>query len=161
MLTHEEELICLKIIDYLDLMPNSEVVKIGHHLSKGEWLDSLPHKPFDWEEMSIAKQHDWISAIYPFINLRVGEKALLRYSHTTELGKTDAEFEDWWESNPYAHESPYRVRMERSSENRNKNSRNSGDKSYYKACNCCIAIELIVLLMLIVLGALKLSGFSF
>lgn len=160
-LTHEEEMKCLQIINHLDKMSTPDVVKIGHHLNKWEWLDILPGKPDGWDEMDFEEKHKWASAICAFIDMRVGEKALLRYFHTTELGKTDDEFEDWWESNPYVHESPYRRRMEMSSENRNKNSRDSGDKCYRKTCYCCIAIELIVLLMLIVLGCLKLSGFSF
>lgn len=86
------------MLDYIDRLPHSEQVKIGHALNHYHWLNDLPGKPEGWEEMDNEEQHLWVTMIYQYIAVTVGDKALLRYFHTTELGKTDREFEDWWDS---------------------------------------------------------------
>lgn len=86
------------ICEELEEIPNSTLVRIGHALNGWEWLDELPGKPDGWEDMSIDEKFVWTMPICDSIKQSVGEKALSRYFHTTELGKTDREFEDWWDS---------------------------------------------------------------
>ncbi len=87
-----------EIIDRAQRMPFKQRVKIAHHLNRYEWIDELPGKPESFEEMNFEEKDAWISPIYQYMSGLIGDKALLRYFHTTELGRTDQEFEDWWDS---------------------------------------------------------------
>lgn len=82
----------------LDELPHSTLVRIGHHIGGNVWIDDLPGKPDGWDDMSEEQKNKWSHPIYNYIEGSVGNKALLRYFHTTELGRTNAEFEDWWDS---------------------------------------------------------------
>ncbi len=95
-LPDEQEL--SEIIDKAQRMPFAQRVKIVHHLNCYEWIDELPGKPEGFEEMSFDEKVAWVSPIYRYMSGLIGDKAVLRYFHTTELGKTDQEFEDWWDS---------------------------------------------------------------
>ena len=87
-----------EICEALDGMSFEERVKICHHLNGWRWIDILPGKPDGWENMTQDEQFLWTEPICSYIESGVGQKALLRYYHKTECGKTDQEFEDWWES---------------------------------------------------------------
>ncbi len=92
----EQEL--LEIIDKVERLPFAQRVKITHHLNSYKWIDELPGKPEGFEKMSIDEKAAWVSPICQYMSKLIGDKALLRYFHITELGRTDQEFEDWWDS---------------------------------------------------------------
>ena len=94
----EREKQLLELTDVIKTFPFSTLVRIGHAMNENEWPEELPGKPDGWDEMSINERSEWSMSLYQYIRARVGYKAMLRYYHKTELGKTDQEFEDWWES---------------------------------------------------------------
>lgn len=64
---------------------------------KPEMFDSLPE--FNWKWYHIfRKETKWkyVRPICQAITAIVGEKELLRYHHIHNLGKTDEEFEQFW-----------------------------------------------------------------
>lgn len=103
--------------DYLDSIPRKDKVKIGYHLNRYEWIDLLPGKPDNWEELDVETKHEWVSPILKYIKICVGEKAFLRYAHKIDCGTTDQEFDDWWDSSFCKEKEEFYNR--------------------YNCCNCC------------------------
>lgn len=153
----------LQISDLIDQMPTSDKIKIAHHLNLYEWLDILPGKPEGWEAMSYEERSEWIHPIYRYIEGQVSKKALSRYWHINELGRSEQEFNDWWDSLPELRKISIYERREILDELKYycKNSDDDRDASYYKACKCCIAVELILFAAMLVLFGFMLSGFCF
>lgn len=153
----------LQISDLIDQMPTADKIKIAHHLNLYEWLDILPGKPEGWEAMSHEERCEWIDPIYRYIERRVSTKALSRYWHINELGRSEQEFNDWWDSLPELRKISIYDRREILDELKYycKNSDDDRDASYYKACKCCIAVELILFAAMLVLFGFMLSGFCF
>ena len=97
-------------------IPESEWPSIYDTLNGWGWDGRLGYKPSDWEEMEDFKtkkflwiqtyspdrkartRHSVVAPIVESIRNVVGEKALMRYHHTHNLGRTDQQFEDWWQS---------------------------------------------------------------
>lgn len=99
LLTEQElERQLLELSDVLDTLPFSTLVRIGCAMNEYEWSEEFPGKPDGWDEMSFDERTAWSMPLYQYIRARVGDKAMLRHFHKTEFGKTDQEFEDWWES---------------------------------------------------------------
>ena len=94
----DRERAVFEIIHHLGGVPYDTLVRIGHNIKGHIWVDDLPGKPDGWDNMSLAQKNEWAVPIYDFIENSVGRKALWRYYHTTELGRTDVQFEDWWDS---------------------------------------------------------------
>lgn len=86
------------VIDAILKLPHEDICRIGHLLNQYEWPDDLPGKPRGWDDMGYEERSKISIEIFRFIQMHVGEKALLRYFHKTELGRTDQQFEDWWDS---------------------------------------------------------------
>lgn len=86
------------MIDKICKLPHEDICRIGHLLNQYEWPDDLPGKPRGWDDMGYEERSKISIEIFRFIQMHVGEKALLRYFHKTELGRTDQQFEDWWDS---------------------------------------------------------------
>lgn len=80
-------------------VPVSEYPRIWNELSFWEWPPELGEAPSGWEEMNLNEKHEIIKPICEYLDVVVGRKGLLRYLHTTKFGKTDQEFDDWWDSN--------------------------------------------------------------
>ena len=95
----EEEL--SEIIRKAQELPYAQRVKIAHHLNKDEWIEELPGKPEGFDAMSVDEKGAWITPIYRYMSRLIGDKAILRHYHKTELGATDQEFDDWWASRRY------------------------------------------------------------
>lgn len=93
----DQEKAVWKIIRRLDDMSNNDLARIGDALNGYEWPDDLPGKPEGWEEMNFDERDPWVEPILHSIKDQLGQKALLRYHHKVNLGKTDQEFEDWWD----------------------------------------------------------------
>ena len=79
-----------------DSIPMDELPRIWHELNRYEWAEELGEKPADFKENSTncLEQRFFMQEI----ELKCGWKAISRYKHTAELGYTDQQFEDWWES---------------------------------------------------------------
>ena len=86
------------LIELIDKMPHEDICRIGNSLNCHEWPDNLPGMPDGWDEMSPSERSLWTEEVFSYIYHRVGDKALLRHYHKTEYGRTDKEFEDWWDS---------------------------------------------------------------
>jgi len=101
----------------LNKVPENEWMSIYDNLNDWTWDDRLGEKPDDWDTMRHVKYRKilWHTSFY-FVNHKartlcniicpiqdyvescVGKKAILRYHHIHNLGRTNQEFEDWWES---------------------------------------------------------------
>jgi len=104
-------------LDTLSKISEDEWPSIHCKLNRWEWDDRLGTKPEDWDDMPSWKDKKilWfttceedkktrtkfkiISPLNQFIDNSVGAKAVLRYHHIHNLGRTDQQFEDWWNSN--------------------------------------------------------------
>ncbi len=87
-----------------------ELCSIYNNLNFWNWDSRLGKKPKRWDKMynfkykfyqkiiPIKTKSCFISPILKEIRQIVSEKELLRYHHINNLGKTDYEFEIWWQS---------------------------------------------------------------
>lgn len=161
--TKEREQQILQILDLIAEMPTNDKIRIAHQLNTYEWLDILPGKPVEWDIMNFAEKDEWIHPIYSYIETIVSTKALSRYHHINELGRSEQEFNDWWDSLPEISKISIYQRQEILEELKDycKNSNDDGDRSYYKACKCCIAVELILFAAMLVLFGFELARLIF
>lgn len=74
----------------------SDLVRMYQKLNDYEWAEELGEPPESFKTNPMECKD--LSYICEYIRQRCGNKALLRYYHKTELGKTDQEFDDWWDS---------------------------------------------------------------
>ena len=87
------------ITEHLDYVPNEKLVEIGGILgmSPTEWVDGIPGKPLGFDRFSYEVKSEILDAIYRHIESVVGRKAIWRYQDIEMRGKTEQEFEDFWE----------------------------------------------------------------
>ena len=75
-----------------------------------KWPDDVPGKPLvwdrlrayyrmgDWRRGLFISRAEWISIINLYIERQIGEKECLRWHHLNNLGISEAQFEQWWNS---------------------------------------------------------------
>lgn len=78
-------------------------------LNEWEWPSDLPGKPNGYDDMvwwygldderrgTLPTRHDYIYPIAKAIGSMIGEKDSLRWHHIHNLGRTNEQFELWWE----------------------------------------------------------------
>ena len=138
----------LNICKQFERMSNSDLIRIVEAMDEYEWPEEVPGKPDGWEAMSLSDRHMWTGPIIQYITMRVGNKANLRHYHKTKFGKTDQEFEDWWDSY-----SLLSLREQQEELNKSYSRSHCGDhKRYY----CGLFIEAILFFALGLLTALLL-----
>lgn len=96
----------------LKTIPYDELPAVYSNLNRWEWDERLGKKPVDWDDLEkfhhkrfsykedkrTKTKHKIIAPLIASIEYRVSEKALFRYHHVHNLGRTDQQFEDWWDS---------------------------------------------------------------
>lgn len=82
----------------VDGIPMEDLPEVWSRINHFEWDARLGEMPDGWENMSIPEKHQVTRDIYSCIESRSSNKELLRYHHKVELGRTDQQFDDWWES---------------------------------------------------------------
>lgn len=82
----------------VDGIPMEDLPEVWSRINHFEWDTRLGEMPDGWENMSILEKHQVTRDIYSCIESRSSRKELLRYHHKVELGRTDQQFEDWWDS---------------------------------------------------------------
>lgn len=87
-----------------------ELCEIYHNVNEWRWDDRLGDKPegfdslpdFNWRlRHKIARRktkEEIIGPVFREIKKLVPEKELLRHHHIVNLGRTNEEFEKWWEN---------------------------------------------------------------
>ena len=81
----------------LGKIPKSEYPRIWYELHEWNWPEELGEIP-DGVSLSRDDTSKVILDLMGNIEVSVGRKALLRYSHKRDFGSTDQMFEDWWDS---------------------------------------------------------------
>lgn len=84
-------------------IPRRDLTRILYELNSWNWPEELGEAPEGWESMTIDEKadHPKFRAICSELENEVSEKAFLRYHHTNNLGRSEEEFEDWWQSEIY------------------------------------------------------------
>ena len=84
----------------LAAVPQKEWSKLWNALNDHMWPEELgePPEDFEIENNVCCSVHPVVAYLMQSIEISCGKKSCLRYFHKTELGKTDQEFDDWWES---------------------------------------------------------------
>lgn len=82
-----------------------ELCEIDNTLNGWGWDDRLGEKPEGWDNLPRFDERDkvitkdtYVSPILRSIEVIVTKKALFRWHYINNLGKTNQEFEDWWDS---------------------------------------------------------------
>lgn len=104
-----------KAYEKIKALSNQDLIEIHDTLNCWKWDDRLGKKPEDWDTMphfknsfcvlnfhKISKKaktkHNIIKPLMECIELTIPQKAILRYHHLHNLGRTEQQFEDWWQS---------------------------------------------------------------
>lgn len=82
----------------LDELPREKLLEIHDNLNKWQWDESIGEVPKNWESMTIEDKHAVVRDWMDLIKCRVSYKEILRYHHLHNLGSTESEYEDWWDS---------------------------------------------------------------
>lgn len=82
----------------VDGLPREALPEVWNRINRFEWDTRLGEMPNGWENMSLLERHQATKDICSCIESRSSSKELLRYHHKVELGRTDQQFEDWWDS---------------------------------------------------------------
>ena len=98
--------LCFEFWDYIEALKPREKVEIIYHLYKGEWIDILPCKPDGWDDFDQDEKSEWSDPIIRSLELQVGDKAVRRYTYKRDMGWTDQEVDDWWDSFVYRRQDP-------------------------------------------------------
>ena len=88
----------LQIDEIISSFSEEELLEMGHRLNRFEWPDALGSAPEGFEEMIPGLKLFHIDPWAMAIELHTSKKARLRYVHTRELGRSEEQFEDWWQS---------------------------------------------------------------
>jgi hypothetical protein len=88
----------IKISEEIKKIPHEKLLRIYDAMSRYIWSDDLPSKPEGWEEMSFAEKDKWSHWIVKSIEQELSRKTILRHHHTHNLGRTEEQFNDWWDS---------------------------------------------------------------
>ena len=76
--------------------------------NRWEFPTELIHlMPEDWSNWNYGTKHDFIRGIMRHLAELVPEKERMRFHHRVNLGRTEEEFEEWWNKNdaPWLRES--------------------------------------------------------
>lgn len=87
-------------MDIIDSIPRAELPRVLDEANNWKWPEEFGAAPENWDSMSEIEKHNdpMFRALFHELSGEVSRKAQLRYHHTHCLGRTEAEFEDWWES---------------------------------------------------------------
>ena len=85
----------LNVMDYIDSLSSEQQLEIWYRLNCRETVPSLINILSDDDLSKLAGE------IMEYIESHLGQKATLRYWHIHQLGSTDRQFEDWWDSMLY------------------------------------------------------------
>lgn len=89
----------------LNKFTTEELCSIYNNLNYWKWDERLGRKPDNFEHLpdyqkkryGISKD-TYITPIIKEIRRRVSEHDLLRFHHINNLGRTEKEFEEWWDA---------------------------------------------------------------
>lgn len=96
----------------LSSFSKDELCEIFDRINSWQWDERLGEEPKNWDNM--RRHRKWyqnpfkttrgkiIKPIMLEIECRVGNKCLLKHHHLHNLGKTEEEFQEWWENKLYA-----------------------------------------------------------
>jgi len=62
------------------------------------WIDELPGRPSEWDKMDVERQGFVRSQLIEAAKITIGEKAVDRYYWQNVRGRSEQEFEDFWQS---------------------------------------------------------------
>ena len=79
-------------------IPRQLIPEVEDSLNHGMWHPALGDKPDGWDSMEYEKRRDATRVIYYCVHAKGSKKEFLRYHHIHNLGETDEQFEDWWDS---------------------------------------------------------------
>ncbi|HBF65888.1 MAG TPA: hypothetical protein DDW34_09265 [Clostridium sp.] len=76
----------------------TKLAELWNEANGWRWPEDLGVKPEGWEDMSTRQKGKVLTPIVKKIEKMIGEKELLRYHHLFNLGRSNEEFERWWET---------------------------------------------------------------
>lgn len=79
-------------------MPYQTKLEVYDRLNCREWPAVLGKPPEGFETMNVEQKLAEVEPIMQQIEMEIGKKAVLRYHQKHNLGRTDQQFEDWWDS---------------------------------------------------------------
>ncbi len=100
-------------------IPEQEWPEVYDLLNSWNWSSKLGIAPTDWntmpswsnrkflgltiyqEDRRTRTKNKIITPIMRCIELKIGRKAILRHHHVHNLGRTEQQFEDWWDSQSF------------------------------------------------------------
>lgn len=81
----------LKWDEIVEALDDDRALAIGDELDRWGWPAELGEKPESKDE------EEWIRrTVRGLVESKCSKKAVLRYHHTHNLGRTEPQFEDWW-----------------------------------------------------------------
>lgn len=91
----------LQIDEIISSFSEEELLEMGRRLNRYEWPEELGSAPEGFEGMCLEVKRFCIEPWADAIDLHTSKKARLRYRHIHELGNSEEQFEDWWQSEIY------------------------------------------------------------
>ena len=85
----------------LDRLSNEELLDVRYRLRSIEWPEELGSAPEGFKEMGPEEKVYHTQPWTDLIDCKISRKSLARYIHTHELGESEEQFEDWWQSEIY------------------------------------------------------------
>jgi hypothetical protein len=92
-------------------LSDQELIEVDDTLNGWDWDERLGPEPEDWKRLpwykhnifGFNKKHvktrlNIVDPLMHYIETKVSRKAILRYHHVHNLGRTEQQFEDWWQS---------------------------------------------------------------
>lgn len=77
-------------------IPREQYPEIWNELNQFQWHPALGSAPQGWDSMTYKEKMPYIETWNSVLNC--SEKEKLRYHHIHNLGRTEQQFEDWWDS---------------------------------------------------------------
>ena len=76
---------------------------VENALNHWEWPTELGEAPIGWEGMTDEERihNSKYRAVRDILEITIPRKTRLRYHHIHNIGRSEAEFEDWWQSEIY------------------------------------------------------------
>lgn len=87
-----------KAIEIASKLPYETLCRIANSQDYYTWNEEYGEKPEGWEDMSWQERFRLRRELRNVIQDHIGAKALSRHFYKTQLGFTDQQFDDWWDS---------------------------------------------------------------
>jgi hypothetical protein len=91
------------VYELVNRLPREILPMVENALNEWEWPNELGEAPTGWENMTPDEKfsNSKFRALCDTLGIIIPTKVSLRYHHTNNLGRSEEEFEDWWQSEIY------------------------------------------------------------